>query len=1045
MSQKNNSFDICIFCALPEEADAVEEAIVRRYHVWFQQGFSQIGRTEYRFTTIHNKKQEKLSLLLSWLPSKGLVETAVYFKPLLQEFHPRFVAMTGICAGDKTRVRLGDIIVAESAYIYDSGKVHLDQMSGQKNYICEGKMYHPDQQLLQYARRFHDWVAELRRFAPVPEGLTSPQCHIVPLASGNAVRRDAPFQEDALSAYRAVALDMEGAAFYRVVSDFPATRALLVKGVNDYADEDKHDSYATYASLISTIYVLSFIDEYVTQEAMPRSVAYDVRPDLSSVHRVPFLRNPLFTGREQVLALLWERFTSHPSPAQALCGLGGIGKTQIAIEYMYRHFDQYQQIFWANAASEQTLIADFVSMAGQLDIVPDSDEDRKLLIHAVKSWLAEHDRWLLILDNASSPDLVYDFLPGLYQGHIILTTQAQAMGAFVQNIELGALDHEDACALLFRRAKLLTPEREVDALAEEDAVAARSIVACLGGFPLALDQAGAYIEETGCSLTDYLIQFQQKFIVFLQRRGTINRDHPASLTTTWSLSFEKVEQSDRVAADILRFCAFLAPALVPQELLLVESVPSSSLLDPVATPFAAHFDEAIAILRRFSLVRRNPYEKTLTLHRLVQTVLRVQMDRPTQCFWAARVVQAISAVFPEPGEPAWSHAQRYLPHASICMTYLADYDLTWPEAPALFYRAGLWLHEHAQYKEAETFYLYAYRLQEQQSNPEYMALAKTQDALARLYLDLGLYQQGVPFGQRALALKKDLLGAQHREVASTLYVLGRLSHAQIDYLHAKAFYKEALLLNRHGFGPDSPETATTLHALAWLYHDQKAYSHAESLYQCALAIRQREPGKKQASTAITLHQLAWLAHQQQHYVRAEALYQQALTLKEQTLGPQHPFTAITLHYFARLYHDQQCYELAENLYQHALAIRKQVLGSDHPFTAETLHYLARLAYDQYLYASAEDLYQQALAIRERVYGSDHFITAITLHHLARLYETTGRYAQAYHFYQRTLAIRERSPGPAHPSTVTVTQECSRLSRRLSQEKHIGLWEEIYCP
>ena len=1037
MRQKHNYFDICIFCALPEEADAVEEAVKRRYQVSFQQGFSQIDKYEYHFTTIQNKKQEMLTLLLSWPPSKGLVETAVHIKSLLQEFHPRFAAMTGICAGDKTRVSLGDLIVAECTYVYDSGKILLDkEKREQKAHVSEGRMYHPDQLTLQYARRFRGWEVALKQFVPPLDDLAPPQCHIVPLASGNAVRSDSPFREKTLLAYKTAAIDMEGAAFYRVASDFPGMKALLVKGVCDYADEDKNDRYHAYASLISASYLLCFIHEYLIEETVPGTFSGNGYDRGTPIWDVPFLRNSLFTGREEVLLLLRERLTSTASPAftqvQALCGLGGIGKTQIATEYIYRYCDRYQQIFWVNAATAHTLIADFVSIARHLDLPTNIEGDHSLLIYAVKHWLQEHDQWLLILDNANSLDLIYDFLPGRYRGHIILTTQTQALGSFAQSIELGALDIADARMLLLLRAKIIAPESKQEHLTPEDDVSVREIVARLDGFPLALDQAGAYIEETGCSPTNYLAQLQQKELALLQRRGTTSREHPASLVTTWSLSFEMVEQCDQIAANLLRFCAFLAPDAIPQELITADDIPVAAQLNSYANAFSSHFDEAVAILRRFSLVRRNPHEKTIALHRLVQVVLKGQMEYSLQRLWAERAIQVVNAVFPSHDEPAWSEGRRYLPHVHVCMAHLRDYALNSLEAPGLFFRAGRWLHEHAQFKEAEMFYLCACGLQEQQGEAGYPNLAKTLDFLARLYLDLGMYQQATPFAQRALALKKEVFGAEDTEIAATLYLLGRLSHAHVSYAEAEAFYQEALLLNKRGFGPESPETATILHALAWLYHDQKYYSQAEQLYQQALSIRQRRLGKSHASIAITLHQLAWLSQQQKHYTQAESLYQQALMMKEQVFGPKHPSTAITLHYFARSRHDQRCYQRAEELYQRALTIREQALGPEHPFTAETLHYLARLSHDQQHYQRAEELYQRALTIREQAYGPDHFITAITLHHLARLYEALGQYTKADHFYQRALAIRERSPGPGHFSTVIVAQEYAGFLRMLRQ-------------
>lgn len=1040
MAHGSNHCDVCILCALPEEADAVEKAIKRQYNVSFRQGFSGEDKYEYHSTTIQNKKKEALTLLLSWLPYKGLVETAIHFKPILQEFRPRFAAMTGICAGDKTKVHLGDLVIAECAYIYDGGKVILDKEDGgRKKYLSEGRIDNPDKRLIQYARRFRGWEQAAKHLARPLKDQLLPQCHIAPLASGNAVRSDSPFKEVQFPAYKTVAIDMEGAAFYRVVSEFPGIRALLVKGVCDYADQDKNDLYHEYAALLSATYLLCFIREYVTEETMPIIPEHpsQSRTGPSYVWNVPYRRNPVFTGREDVLTLLHDKLTTMKAAAftrpQAINGLGGIGKTQIAIEYAYRFQGEYQAILWVNAATQDTLVADFVSLADLLNLSARIEVDQNLVINAVKRWLADHDRWLLILDNVDRPALVYDFLPERCQGHSILTTQAQAVGPIAQGIEVGELDTEEGSKLLLRRAKILEPGGVLEQITPEDQIYAQKIVAALGGLPLALDQAGAYIEETGCSLTEYLERFKQRKIALLKRRGEMRRDHPDSVVATWSLSFEEIEHSDLAAADILRFCTFLAPDAIPQELITANAAELGAHFQPLAMD-VSRFDEAIANLRRFSLLGRNRNEQTLSIHRLVQIVLQANMDSTSQRLWAERVVRSMIKIFPTIGEAAWRECQRYLPHVQRCVTLVDEYALTYLEVVGLFYRTGRWLHEHAQYKEAEMFYLRALSLEEKQDRQIHPDLARILDSLAWLYLDQGAYQEAAPLYQRALTIKQKLFGSEHPEVAITLHALGRLSHAQRAYGQAKTFYQQALAIKEQALGSDHVEAATTLHALAWLYHDQQCYDQAEPLYQRALSIRKHALGMSHASTAITLHQLARLYHEQGRYPEAEPLYRQALTMKEQTLGPHHPFTAITLHYFARFYHDQQLYTQAEAHYQRALAIREQVLGPDHPFTATTLHHIARLYHDQHLFTQAEAHYQRALVIREQVYGSDHFITAITLHHLARLREMQGQYVEAEHCYRRTLSIREQSLGPTNPSTIDVAREYAHFLRTLQRER-----------
>ncbi|HJT57585.1 MAG TPA: tetratricopeptide repeat protein, partial [Ktedonobacteraceae bacterium] len=586
--------------------------------------------------------------------------------------------------------------------------------------------------------------------------------------------------------------------------------------------------------------------------------------------------------------------------------------------------------------------------------------------------------------------------------------------------------------LLLRRAKILEPGGILEQITPEDHANAQKIVAALEGLPLALDQAGAYIEETGCSLAEYLERFTQRDLPLLKRRGEVRRDHPDSVVTTWSLCFEEIEQSDLVAADVLRFCAFLAPDAIPQELITAHAAEPGTHLQPLATDMS-RFDEAIANLRRFSLVERNRSEQTLSMHRLVQIVLQANMDAPLQRLWAERVVQSAIKVFPTPGEEAWPGCQRYLPHVQRCMTLVDEYALEHLEAGGLFYRAGRWLHEHAQYIEAEKFYLKALDLEEKRDEQIYPDQARILDSLAWLYLDQGAYQEAAPLFQRALTIKQTVFGSEHAEVALTLHALGRLAHAQGAFAQAKEFYQQSLAIKEQGLGSDHAETATTLHALAWLYHDQQCYDLAEPLYQRALSIRKQVFGVSHISIAISLHQLARLYHQQGRYPEAETLYKQALAMKEQIQGAHHPFTAITLHYFARLYHDQQLYTEAEALYQRALIIREKVLGPDHPFTATTLHYIARLYHDQRLFAQAEAHYQRALAIREQVYGSDHSVTAITLHHLARLYEMQGQHIEAEHCYRRTLTIREQALGPAHRSTIDVAREYAHLLRALQRE------------
>ncbi len=291
------------------------------------------------------------------------------------------------------------------------------------------------------------------------------------------------------------------------------------------------------------------------------------------IWNVPFRRNPFFSGRDTVLHTLHQALTRQRTAVltqvqtQAISGLGGIGKTQTAIEYAYRYRDEYRVVLWAKADSREALSSDFVAIAGVLQLPEKDAQDQSLTVNAIKQWLERSTDWLLILDNADDLPIAQQFLPTTGKGHILLTTRARPMGKIAQRVELDTMEPEEGILLLLRRAGILSPDAPLAAASAVDRAQALQLVAALGGLPLALDQAGAYIEETGSALLRYLELYQTRRQALLKRRSKLPTDHPEPVATTWSLSFQQVEQANPAAAELLRFCAFLHPDAIPEELI----------------------------------------------------------------------------------------------------------------------------------------------------------------------------------------------------------------------------------------------------------------------------------------------------------------------------------------------------------------------------------------------------------------------------------------------------------------------------------------------
>ncbi len=592
------------------------------------------------------------------------------------------------------------------------------------------------------------------------------------------------------------------------------------------------------------------------------------------IWNIPYGRNPLFTGREEVLQELHEQLTRRQKASltqtQAISGLGGIGKTQTAIEYAYRHREEYRYVLWVSAASQETLSTSFLELAALLHVPEQPDQAR--MIAAVKAWFAAHDGWLVIFDNADDLALVEDYLPPGGRGHLLLTTRAQVPGVLAHGIEIEQLDEEEGVRFLLGRAGILGTDAPLEHALEADRQAARALVRELGGLPLALDQAGAYIEETRCTVASYLTRYQERQATLLKRRGGTGKQHPEPVAATWSLSFARVEALDPLAADLLRVCAFLAPDAIPEQMLLDGASELGERLAALAED-AALLDEAVAALLRFSLLKRKRDEATLSVHRLVQAVLRASLDEATQRLWAERVVRAVARAFPHGWDYSnWPRCQEELPHAQACFSLIEQWTFTFPEAAVLCDAVGSYLQRRGQYPEAEAFFQRAIAIGEKALGPEHPHLAIYYNNLALLYLDQGRYEEAEPLFQRAIAIGEKALGPEHRHLAIRYNNLAGLYSDQGRYEEAEPLYQRAIAIGEKALGPEHPDLATRYNNLANLYSDQGRYEEAEPLYQRAIAIGEKTLGPEHPDLATYYNNLANLYYSQGRYEEAEPLF-----------------------------------------------------------------------------------------------------------------------------------------------------------------------------
>jgi len=725
---------------------------------------------------------------------------------------------------------------------------------------------------------------------------------------------------------------------------------------------------------------------------------------------IPYSRNPFFTGRENVLDQLHKKLTSTKSVAlsqpMAISGLGGIGKTQTAVEYAYRYRKEYNAVLWTKADSYESLISDYSAIAELLNLPEKNDQDQNLIITATKRWLEENSGWLLILDNADDPKIIEDFLPLKPKGYILLTSRAQSFDNIgISNpIELEKmLPSEAKDFFLVRSGRINIRAAEIEAI--------ESIAQELDYLPLAMEQAGAYISKIKCSFQDYLSSYRERGLKLLEKFPASTGKYPQSVATTWSLNFEQVMQKSTAAAELLYASAFLDHDNIPFEIISkganeLGTAISSSLDNIENDPLV--LDEVFEPLIQYSLIHRDFDIHTYSIHRLVQEVLKDRMDAPTQRLWSERVVKATSCTFPEVEFSYWYLCNQLLPHAQKCIDLIEKWNLESQESATLLNGAGCYLRTRVRFEEAGIFLERALDIREKILDGNHPDIAKSLNSTAGLYVDQGKYAEAEPLYRQSLDIREKVLEQDHPDVAKSLHNLAGLYRRQGKYDKAEPLYERALEIFEKVLESNHPDVASCLNNLSDLYCDEGKNDEAEPLLKRALDIFENVLEPNHPDVAICLNNLAHLYKKQGKYAEAKTLYSRSLGISEKVLGPYHPDVARCLSNLGGLYSDEGKYDEAEPHYKRALNIREKLKEPEHQDLAIALNNLANVYLNQRKYAKAKPLYLQSIEVIEKSLGKEHIFVSKYLMNYANFLRQIRRDREAMKIERRAKAIQSKN-------------------------------------
>jgi tetratricopeptide (TPR) repeat protein len=699
---------------------------------------------------------------------------------------------------------------------------------------------------------------------------------------------------------------------------------------------------------------------------------------------VPFERNSRFTGRESILAGLEEKlFVGEQSTKMAIVGLGGIGKTQLALELAYRTRAKYRNcsVFWIPATDMDSLQQAYRDVAQQLRI-PGRDEEKADVKKLVQAHLSQADAqpWLCVFDNADDLSMwicssgsepgsggLKEYLPKSKQGCILFTTRDKktAVKLVGQNfIEVPEMDEDGAMQLLQK------------SLAEPGALAskqdAKSLLRELTYLPLAIVQAAAYINENSIAPSDYLslLHEQEADVIDLLSEDFEDdgryRSVKNPVATTWLISFEQIRRRDPLAADYLSFMGCIDRKDIPESLLPAGASRKKEI-------------EAVGTLRAYSFIIKRSEKMVFDLHRLVHLATRSWLQKEGALYqWSQVAIERLDELFPDDEHQNRAQWRVLLPHAAytlrldiVAQDNSRRLDLAWKYANSLY--------SDGRYQEAEVPFKEVFQTRKNVLGEEHPDTLTSMNNLASTYWNQGRWKEAEELEVRVMETKKRVLGEEHHS------------------------------------------TLTSMANLASTYRDRGRRKEAEELFMRVIEMSLRVLGEEHPSTLTIMNNLASTYMNQGRWKEAEELVVRVMETRKRVLGEEHPDTLTSMANLASTYRDQGRWKEAEELEVQVIEMSLRVLGEEHPDTLTSMNNLASTYWNQGRWKEAEELEVRVMETKKRVLGEEHHSTLTSMANLAFTWKEQDRDEEAIKLMSECVQLRTELLGASHPNTISSSE------------------------
>lgn len=879
-----------------------------------------------------------------------------------------------------------------------------------------------------------------------------PKVHYGIIASGNYVVKDGRTRDRLAQKHNILCFEMEAAG---VLNQLPT---LIVRGICDYADSHKNKNWQGHAALNAAAYARLLVSKLPSPQLISE-------PPHEPGFVVPFRRNPRFIGRQKEIEAL-ERLVlveRHTRKA-ALSGLGGVGKTQIALELAHRlkNKESEYSIFWISSVSAETIEHAYSQIKEQLGL---GDVKSGGVKQAVKEHLSQkiYGPWLLIIDNAdninmclSSPFCLNATLPTGDHGFILFTTRnyqlaTKFVGPHVFRIR--EMEEETAKALLTQSLVhngITHDEKPITTLSHR-----------LSGLPLAIKQAASYINENLISISLYISLLDQKesdqFELLSQDFEDEWRYQEAMnpVLTTWLVSFTDIQRLNSLASDYLSLVSCLDLYEIPLDLL----PPGESLVRQ---------HNALGILKAYSLINEGITGDSISNHRLVSLAVRNWLQiRGSLLEWTMKAGERLSMTFPSVTYENRLLWRKFMPHALFLLQSkrFPSNSLDWEE---IAWKLGQCFYSEGRYDEAEDLFqkvlerqtamignsrtinmatwmaatiwsqgrlaeaesmqagiLNLREWQQRQQDPDVLSGIGN---LAIIYMDQGLLTQAEALGIFVMNNLQEVLGKDHLKTCTAMSNLASIYRQQGRWQAAEELEINVLMMREHSLGPDHPDTITTMNNLAATYTKLGQWVRAKDLQTRALNQLKAILPPDHPDILSNMGNLASILRHEEQLDEAETIELQVMKQFKSKFGLYSPKTLTSMANLASTYRDQGRWNEALELELPVLQGLQSLLGQTNPLTLRSMGNLASTYRCLGRLDSAAVLEEEVIKSFQSSLGPDHPDTLTSIGNLACTYRYQGRLDEAERLATQALEARGRILGAGHPDTLGSMWQLSRTWR-----------------